>query len=166
MSQCAVHFTLVDVFLWLGEISPVFVNYNIANENVNNWHNTDSYHKNKWKPSKILWGDVSIRLHQEKQWLNLFVRIVNLIAPGFISFRHKSLGLFLSYTRELGQFVFRIKSCFVGNLFIQQQEKVQYSNKESDIKGSIVCFDEMQMSFQFRCVCRRTALRKIHLSFP
>ena len=58
--------------------------------------------------------------------MNLFVWIENLIAPGFISFRYKSLGLFLSYTRELGQFVFRIKACFVGNLFIQQQEKVQY----------------------------------------
>ena len=85
---------------------------------------------------------------------------------GVYFFQTQERGLFLSYTRELGQFVFRIKSCFIGNLVIQQQEKVQYSNKESDIKGSIVCFDEIQMSFQFRCACRGTALRKIHLSFP
>ena len=93
--------------------------------------------------------------------MNLFVWIENLIASGFISFRHKSLSLFLSYTRELGQFVFRTKSCFVGNLSIQQ-EKVQYSNKESDIKGSIVCLDEIQMSFKFRCACPGTALHKMH----
>ena len=72
--------------------------------------------------------------------------------PEFISFIHK----------RIGSICFQNKCCFVGNLFIQQQEKVQYSNKESDIKDSIVCFDEIQMSFQFRCACRGTALHKMH----